>query len=403
MSVNSFIQGETAKDELVRSTINCILPAENNFITFSGVSPFSNDYVCNVPASFDGDVHNSLLELAFKYGAKVMTAGFSNDTRSNPIENSIACRSIENLKWKLNRNYYQELVQRYDYALMKLQNYIETGDGVGENIVQHCWYLAKLDLCYRKGAVPSDVSQFFEYATDDEVDEILDLLYNFRNDFLPRIIKPTSQVVFNKNFGFGEWLISETDCDMIIDNALVDLRIDTTCKYPKTHIQKSLTYLMMTEINRRYETGANDVVIDELVFYNPRYGEIELLYVEDIPIDLYEKTFEKMVIVTQANYKTASKDFNRENAVNRESYTDDYDNSREDYNDNYNQVIPKKSHHIFIKLLIVIIVLSLLAIAFVYCKNLYVENFGDDFSFTSIIDNLFGAIVSCINAKSMLQ
>jgi hypothetical protein len=394
--------GNSPKDELVRSTIGSILPKENIFVTISGVSAFSPDYKCSVPADMSSGVSNVLVELAFRYTAKVMTATYCNDTHSNPLDYTVAGRSIENLKWRLSRSYYQELLERYDYALMNLQNYIETGEGNGENIIQHCWYLAKLDLCYRRGAVPSDVNQFFEYATSYEVQEIMDLATDFRENFLSRVVTPASNVEFNPSFGLGEALLCETDSDMIIDGALVDLRTEMGNFYPKNRIMKSLTYLMMTEINSRFQRAGEDYVIDRLMFYNGRYSETEVLYVEDIPVDIYEKCVEKMVIITEVNYKAPRNNSQKENysAKNnrREAFLEDYQSSREDYDDNYNQVITKKNHHIFAKILVAIIIISILVIAFAYGKSWYVANYGEDFSFTSIIDNLFG----CINIKNMI-
>ena len=287
---------------------------------------------------------------------------------------------------------------------MQLQNYIDGENDSTNNIIQHCFFLAKLDICYRKSAIPSDLSQFFTPATPDEVIEIKEMALQFGKSFIPRVLRPESKIIFNPNFGFGECLIGETECDMIIDKTIIDLRTDIGTSYPRDRVTKSMVHFLLTEINRDFGNRENAFPIDNLVFYSARYGETEILSLEDI--DQYDitKAVNKFTLATNAEHKFDQmiakekyKNTPRPNNVkseeqyyshSNENRNDDID--RQDYNDGYNQVVRKKKKHTFRKILILIIVLSALTIAFVYLKDYYVMNYGNDFAIESILHNLFG-------------
>lgn len=404
MAIDSYLYGNTANDEMIMSAVSSIVPNEDLFSTLSGNEPFSSQYKLYVPMRVKGDMSHILIELAFHYIAKVIVAAYCNDTNCNPFENSIAERSIRNLQPKIEKSYFQEVYERYEYATMQLQNYIDGEDNSTNNIIQHCFFLAKLDICYRKAAIPSDLSQFFTPATPDEVIEIKEMALKFGKSFIPRVLRPESKIIFNPNFGFGECLIGETECDMIIDKTIIDLRTDIGTSYPRDRVTKSMVHFLLTEINRDFGNKENAFPIDNLVFYSARYGETEILSLEDI--DQYDitKAVNKFTLATNAEHKFDQmiakekyKNAPRPNNVNsqeqyyphsQQSRDDDID--RQDYNDGYNQVVKRKKKHTFRKVLILIIVLSLLTIGFVYLKDYYVMNYGNDFAIESILHNLFG-------------
>ena len=386
------------------SAVSSIVPNEDLFSTLSDNEPFSSQYKLYVPMRVKGDMSHILIELAFHYIAKVIVAAYCNDTNCNPFENSIAERSIRNLQPKIEKSYFQEVYERYEYATMQLQNYIDGEDNSTNNIIQHCFFLAKLDICYRKAAIPSDLSQFFTPATPDEVIEIKEMALKFGKSFIPRVLRPESKIIFNPNFGFGECLIGETECGMIIDKTIIDLRTDIGTSYPRDRVTKSMVHFLLTEINRDFGNKENAFPIDNLVFYSARYGETEILSLEDI--DQYDitKAVNKFTLATNAEHKFDQmiakgkyKNAPKPNNVNsqeqyyshsQQSRNDDID--RQDYNDGYNQVVKRKKKHTFRKVLILIIVLSLLTIGFVYLKDYYVMNYGNDFAIESILHNLFG-------------
>lgn len=386
------------------SAVSSIVPNEDLFSTLSGNEPFSSQYKLYVPMRVKGDMSHILIELAFHYIAKVIVAAYCNDTNCNPFENSIAERSIRNLQPKIEKSYFQEVYERYEYATMQLQNYIDGEDNSTNNIIQHCFFLAKLDICYRKAAIPSDLSQFFTPATPDEVIEIKEMALKFGKSFIPRVLRPESKIIFNPNFGFGECLIGETECDMIIDKTIIDLRTDIGTSYPRDRVTKSMVHFLLTEINRDFGNKENAFPIDNLVFYSARYGETEILSLEDIEQYDITKAVNKFTLATNAEHKFDQmiakgkyKNIPKPNNVNsqeqyyshsKQSRNDDID--RQDYNDGYNQVVRKKKKHTFRKVLILIIVLSLLTIGFVYLKDYYVMNYGNDFAIESILHNLFG-------------
>ena len=404
MAIDSYLYGNTANDEMIMSAVSSMVPNEDLFSTLAGNEPFSSQYKLYVPMRVKGDMSHILIELAFHYIAKVIVAAYCNDTNCNPFENSIAERSIRNLQPKIEKSYFQEVYERYEYATMQLQNYIDGEDNSTNNIIQHCFFLAKLDICYRKAAIPSDLSQFFTPATPDEVIEIKEMALKFGKSFIPRVLRPESKIIFNPNFGFGECLIGETECDMIIDKTIIDLRTDIGTSYPRDRVTKSMVHFLLTEINRDFGNKENAFPIDNLVFYSARYGETEILSLEDI--DQYDitKAVNKFTLATNAEHKFDQmmakekyKNTPKPNNVNsqeqyyshsKQSRNDDID--RQDYNDGYNQVVRKKKKHTFRKVLILIIVLSLLTIGFVYLKDYYVMNYGNDFAIESILHNLFG-------------
>ena len=402
MVLDSFLQGESILDELVRDSVTSALPNEELFTTASGIIPFSDDYQLGIPVNSESDITNALMELAFRYVAKVLVAVFCNDEGYDPIENSVAQRSIESLKWRLNGKYYNELKERYDYAVMKIFDYMENGSDGSNSLVQQCWFLAKMDICYRRGAVPSDISQFFQPATDEESQELLELALKFRRNFIPKIITPTSRVIFNPSFDFGEELIGETDCDMIVDSKIVDLRTSIGFEYPKDRVTKSMVHFLLSELNNEFGCEAGVYPVDSLVFYSARYGETEIFHIDDINPEIIDKALEKLIIVTEARHKGApavdnfsvkyeegQKKKGQKKREMQERFLDDEDD-RDNYNDGYYQVMERKNRHIFRKILIFLIIASLLTVGFVYLKNWYTDTYGAEYSLEQIFKNLFG-------------
>lgn len=400
MAIDSYLYGNTATDEMIMSSVESLLPSNKDFTTLSEKEAFSKEYKLFVPMKVKGEMSHALIELAFHYVAKVIVAAYCNDTNCNPFENSIAERSIINLQAKIEKSYFEEVKERYDYAIMQLQNYIDGDNSTTDSIIQHCFFLAKLDICYRKSAIPSDLSQFFTPATIDETNEIREMTLKFGNTFVPKVLRPESKIIFNPNFGLGECLVGETECDMIIDRTIIDFRTDIGTSYPQNRIAKSIVHYLLTEINRSYENTENAFPIDNLVFYSARYGETEILSLDDIDQISVDKAIDKIILATNGAYKIQKilaknrnnnnydKQNENYNAQNRyDDYNDDFE--RQNYNDGYNQVI-KKEKHIFRKFLIFIIIISILIIAFVYAKDYYIQNFGNDFSINSILHNLFG-------------
>lgn len=399
--LDSFLRGSTAEEELVMSAVTKALPDKDLFYTLSGKPAFSDEYTLSVPIIAEQDISHLLIELAFRYLAKVITSAYCNSQISDPFENCIAYRSLESFKWKLSSEYFNEISQRFDYATMRLTDYIESGNDSSENIVQQCWFLAKLDVCYRRGAVPSDVGQFFQPATVEEYEEVFNMALKFRKSFIPKVIKPQSRVIFNPYFGFGESLVGETDCDMIIDHTIVDLRGDLGYEYPVEKVSKSYLHYILAEINRRYGDTDYAYKVDNLAFYSGRYGETEVLSLEDTDIAENEKAIDKVCIATGADQKRQSirpksdDDFSPQEFYPRkekETFLDRYnaDSEREEYNDGYNQVVKKKHRHIFQKFLIFIIIISLFVVAFYYGKDWYTQSYGNDYSLDAILHNLFG-------------
>lgn len=142
MAIDSYLYGNTANDEMIMSAVSSIVPNEDLFSTLSGNEPFSSQYKLYVPMRVKGDMSHILIELAFHYIAKVIVAAYCNDTNCNPFENSIAERSIRNLQPKIEKSYFQEVYERYEYATMQLQNYIDGEDNSTNNIIQHCFFFS---------------------------------------------------------------------------------------------------------------------------------------------------------------------------------------------------------------------------------------------------------------------
>lgn len=397
MSLDFSRNNSNAKDEIIKDAIENILPDDDIFTTISGRKAFSDEYDLKVAANKRGEMSLSLVQLAFQYIAKVLTAVYCNDENLNPIENSPAHKGIRNLKWKLSKEYYSELKERFEYAEMRILDYIDNGNDSVYNLVQHCWFLAKLDVCYKKGAVPSDIGQFFVPAYDEEVTEIRNLAVYFKRKFLPEVLTPTSTVVFNPEFGFGERLIGESDCHMIIDRSIIDLRADFFCEYPVYRVARNLKYYLMTMLNREFNINKGNYRIDNLIFYSGRFGETEILSLDIIEDDIYI-ALDKVILATEAKYRVKEYDnfYSDEKSLNSEipeepeGFLDDYqDREYRDYDDGYNQVV-KNKHHYFRNIMLFIIFVSLTIVAFVYAKDWYVSNYGEDFALDHIINNIFG-------------
>lgn len=436
MAIDSFIIGDSPRDELIRSSITPILPQSFKLRTLSGDEPFSADCPCRVPRGDYDSMTIALIELTFRYAAKVIVAVACDDLEYSPINYSIAEKCIENMKETLPSEYCSEIVERYEYASMKILEYIDSGDDSTENIIRHCWFLAKLDVCYRKDAYPRDVSMFFTPAEPEISRELFDMLNIFRTEFLPKVMTPESSVVFNPNFGYAERLVCETDCDIIIDNTLIDLRTDSTLSYPKAKLLKELTYIMMTQVNKR--CGQAFFELDRILFFNPRFAETEILALDDIPTEKYNNAVEKMMIVTEARYKknnTASiRTFEldmKPDAVTKfskrqepfiddsptdfdinvdlmgqpknklfGSFSDTMDISGKpltknaSYTDGYTQTYTEETTHrkkpLIRKLTSVIIAGVIVIVAVLILQKVITDNFGNYNSFTDILKKLFG-------------
>lgn len=151
------------------------------------------------------------------------------------------------------------------------------------------------------------LSYFIEF-NDNIINELRNLFFVFKEEFVKNIVKKDSVVVFNPEFGLGSELVKGADADIFVDGVLYDFKTTKNKGYVGKDISQIIGYYLLNEITKRHKKCYGNRYlkiaplikhdINKLAFYKARFGEIEYLdisYLDNLNKKDIIKNFENIL------------------------------------------------------------------------------------------------------------
>jgi hypothetical protein len=138
-----------------------------------------------------------------------------------------------------------------------------TGDMTDE-VIRAAVCLAQLDPIYRAGYVDPNLGSV-EQPVIDELRELFSLVD-------PSVFKVKTFCALNPTFGEASLLVGGADADIVIDDALIDIKTTKSGKLDIEQFHQLVGYYLLTQIGG--VNGNRNIQIHRLGVYYSRYGEL---------------------------------------------------------------------------------------------------------------------------------
>ena len=144
-------------------------------------------------------------------------------------------------------------------------------------IIDVC-FLVKLERIFRSGLPPANL---FKKVIKD-----LELLCDVFQEKFITTINPTSEIIYNPNFGISSAFVGGADGDVLIDGTLYDFKSGKQIGYKWQEVAQIMGYYLLNEISLDIYNTADKYFKDDsyqywdikrIAFYRARYGEIEYI------------------------------------------------------------------------------------------------------------------------------
>lgn len=274
------------REQFTRYLVNT-RPKTMLYKTVSHKRAFSSEYELKVPNDFNNRSFASVAGTAFDYLARFLVARKSKFYKMEVLSNLKAYDGIRFFKKEKQDYYVKKLEDCHD----KIKAYVMKAEGVEitDIILASCYY-ARLEHNARTNWIPNEETEkFLEHEDESIVNNLLYMAIVFDKEFIQRIVKEDSDIVYNPTFGECSEKLGGADSDIFIDGVLYDFK--TTKHFEaktvdETQLWQYFIYHCVAKRNNDRKSTLFDKEIKALALYKARFGEIEYVKISDIKEEL---------------------------------------------------------------------------------------------------------------------
>jgi hypothetical protein len=174
----------------------------------------------------------------------------------------------------------EEAKKALTYAKGEYQSFLSAGQ-LSDRLLDACLKLSQLDEVYRSGKVPEVFEEIDPLDINDlrALSEVTDL----------SLFKPKKVLLLNPTFGDASRMVGGADCDLVIDDTLIDIKTSKVPEVKRDDFNQLVGYYLLSQIG-----GIDDLSrrpkINKVGFYHSRFAKL-LLYEIDEIIDRYERAY----------------------------------------------------------------------------------------------------------------
>ncbi|SJZ82562.1 hypothetical protein [Selenihalanaerobacter shriftii] len=193
--------------------------------------------------------HNSLVYLLidnFKLGIEpVKPIAFLTEMNFKDIYND-SILDVKDLQEKLKeKNDYKgrqifKVINLILNAEKEYSNFLKSGN-LTDGVIKATIDLAKIDVIYRRKHYPNDLGEYKEGNIQD-----LKQLYKIIPDFSK---KKDSNILLNPTFDKASQLVGGADCDIIIDETLLDIKTTKSLRFTRKYFRQLIGYAILADIS----------------------------------------------------------------------------------------------------------------------------------------------------------
>jgi len=177
-----------------------------------------------------------------------------------------------------------------DYA-----EYLSSGQ-ITDQLIESVLRLAQLDPIFRAGVIDEDLGNVYEEDVDD-LRKLISLVE-------PQFFKASRLCLLNPTFGEASRLVGGADADLVIDDAIIDIKTTKNLRLERDHFNQLIGYFVLHEI-----AGVGSLIpkpaITKVGIYFSRFGYLHTI---DLGGVIHPETFPDFVewFITRAKQEYAA-------------------------------------------------------------------------------------------------
>ena len=289
MSLTGFLSNKKDKSCLkFQEVIKIVTPSKNDFQAFkSETKAFDTKIGLKVKYNLNNNIEAVVVGTAFDYLARFRIAQVVRKNNMKVMENLVAENFFDRFKGRLSRRSYNKLIDEYNYAIENIKRYIELNIPFDKEIIEKTCILAKLEACWRDGKLPNDLKYLFNKPSREVINELIGLIDLFELEFIKKVVKSNSIVIYNPNFGLTSYSIGGADADIYIDGTIYDFKTSKNIGYTGKDAQQVIGYYILNEVEKKrhgemFNNSIGNKMVDKIAIYLARVGEIYYFDVNNI-------------------------------------------------------------------------------------------------------------------------
>jgi len=151
-------------------------------------------------------------------------------------------------------------------AKIVFSTYLQTGKMTDE-LLESSIYLAQLDPIFRAGVIDPNIGM----ADKEDVKDLRNLI----SAVDAKIFKAEQVCVLNPTFGEASHLVGGADCDLLIDDTLIDIKTTKALEIKRDHFNQLIGYYILSTIGGI--DGSPSGVVKNLGIYFSRYSVLHTI------------------------------------------------------------------------------------------------------------------------------
>ena len=177
---------------------------------------------------------------------------------------------------------YKKVVEIIQFSRKIYDEFIRKGE-MSSDLFKAVLLLAQVDVIYRAGLVDENLGNIDEGDIKD--------LRNLISIVKPEYFKAKRICILNPTFGIASQLVGGADCDLVIDDAIIDIKTTKKLNLTREYFDQLIGYYILYKIGG-IEGMPSNCEIKRLGIYFSRYGYLHFIDVRDI---IREDTFPNFV------------------------------------------------------------------------------------------------------------
>lgn len=161
------------------------------------------------------------------------------------------------------------------------QTFMQNGR-ITDDLLRSCVLLAQIDPIFRRDVI---VPNFGQIDERDVID-----LRNLINLITPATFPIKNVCLLDPTFGVGSQLVEGADVDLVIDEAIIDIKTTINPKLQREYFNQVVGYYILSRIG---EIGGLPIGhhISQIGIYSARFGRLYLFKMEDLASEAAIKAF----------------------------------------------------------------------------------------------------------------
>jgi len=154
--------------------------------------------------------------------------------------------------------------QIIEQAEMAYSKYLSSGEMTDE-VIESALLLAQLDPIYRAGFIDENIGTVYK----EDVADVRNLI----SIVDPGTFRAKALCMLNPTFGEGSRLVGGADMDLLIDEALIDIKTTKTLRLTRGYLNQLIGYYVLSKIGG-VDNAPHAPRIERIGIYYSRYAEL---------------------------------------------------------------------------------------------------------------------------------